>query len=768
MITKYIVLCLSDCMNFEGRAKRGEFNSFAAFSICHFYLPKFVLNNIDFNHLFSRAISDSIYRAFTMLFIGITFVPFASVLCRRFHDLGYSMLRLLLLFVPLVNLILIFKCVFSAGDKGPNRYGPNTNKLEERTPIEDFIIVLRGFLVIIGSWFIIDLINRIAIPYIFKLYNLSAQSIKMEYGIEGFLSALYQASPSTWYHLFVDGIPLPNYKWYIAVLLALMVQIVVFDIESYIDYVTICHDNPYKIALMKAYTSILWTSLMLSFTTIAIITICPQNILLFFMLFELLIICFPCIIHHLLSSKRNEKRNRLSNIPFVIVNTIILIISTKVILGAVLLLLSNLIKELIECQQMNYTTTGKKVKHLLLSFIGLFITSMWITAVVLLFRPYTNSHIPSVKKQKVVEKIAVSSLYTKDYSTIIIRDDGYAVDTSNRIYCDNTEQVTNCKHTNYFLKKDGTVVTCSSPGQPVKIFFNDIVWISSYDETMILIDKEGNVWAYGNMNNYLSEGGYFSNPQVIIEGYHIIKGDVGKKHLLFLDDKRNLYCMGSNSSGELGIGSKDKEVHNIQKIMDHVLDAKAGKGFSYALTDEGNVYVWGKNDVRQLGIYQLTPFTIPLSDIGYTRSEIPFTTEPVLLTFRFQPKTKIKQIAIGDECGFAITESDELWAWGNKVGRKGVTDPFRLRAEIKWVADNKFCNGVLHQECLIITLDDEAYLIQDEMVKHCYSEYSNTVTSIIPNNLSWGPDFVESINSNIELLLNSFGSSSSGSTFPGK
>lgn len=57
-----------------------------------------------------------------LVVFGIVHISFAV---RRLHDIGYSWLVVLLLFVPVANVVLWLILFFKGGTVGPNEYGPD-------------------------------------------------------------------------------------------------------------------------------------------------------------------------------------------------------------------------------------------------------------------------------------------------------------------------------------------------------------------------------------------------------------------------------------------------------------------------------------------------------------------------------------------------------------------------------------------------------------------------------------------------------------------
>ncbi|QZD92532.1 DUF805 domain-containing protein [Qipengyuania xiapuensis] len=94
--------------NFHGRATRREFLLFTTLALATIGLAAAVGTDIF-----------SIVVALLGLFI------FLAASARRLHDTGFSAWSLLLLAIPYIGIGMYLFFVFTAGEKGPNRYGPN-------------------------------------------------------------------------------------------------------------------------------------------------------------------------------------------------------------------------------------------------------------------------------------------------------------------------------------------------------------------------------------------------------------------------------------------------------------------------------------------------------------------------------------------------------------------------------------------------------------------------------------------------------------------
>ena len=83
-----------------------------------------------------------------------------------------------------------------------------------------------------------------------------------------------------------------------------------------------------------------------------------------------------------------------------------------------------------------------------------------------------------------------------------------------------------------------------------------------------------------------------------------------------------VYAVGKNDFGQLGIGEKSEHIGiptRIQKLSGvNIVDMTAGKSSVLALTSEGKVYGWGRNDRQQLllGHEQQCDTPVPINALG--------------------------------------------------------------------------------------------------------------------------------------------------------
>lgn len=76
--------------------------------------------------------ADTVWNLLTIVFLW----PNIALWAKRLHDCNHSAPTLLLLFIPLVDLAVIFIAFFAHGTKGPNKYGQAANVLPPVVPTE--------------------------------------------------------------------------------------------------------------------------------------------------------------------------------------------------------------------------------------------------------------------------------------------------------------------------------------------------------------------------------------------------------------------------------------------------------------------------------------------------------------------------------------------------------------------------------------------------------------------------------------------------------
>jgi len=127
-------------------------------------------------------------------------------------------------------------------------------------------------------------------------------------------------------------------------------------------------------------------------------------------------------------------------------------------------------------------------------------------------------------------------------------------------------------------------------------------------------------------------------------------GSVGTNHSLFIATDGRLWTLGSNSVGQLGIGSTDATTvaQRVGSYSDWVEVTAVGYT-SYGIRSDGSLWAWGRGTEGQIG------------DNAYSNR-----TAPV------QIGTNFKHVTGGGYSALAVKNDGTLWGWGqNNLGQLG-------------------------------------------------------------------------------------------------
>ena len=165
--------------------------------------------------------------------------------------------------------------------------------------------------------------------------------------------------------------------------------------------------------------------------------------------------------------------------------------------------------------------------------------------------------------------------------------------------------------------------------------------------------------AFDNTNNELK----VFIPKMLNFGIHIVEISCGFEHSLLRSIKGELYSVGNNKKGQLGIGKKIKRRMALTLLSfddsgEKILLASAQGYHNIAYTEFGNLYSWGDNSSGQLGTGDTTP-----------------REYPILVTSKFMTNDEESVIAIscGKEHSLILLNTLRCLAWGsNEYFQLGV------------------------------------------------------------------------------------------------
>ncbi len=173
---------------------------------------------------------------------------------------------------------------------------------------------------------------------------------------------------------------------------------------------------------------------------------------------------------------------------------------------------------------------------------------------------------------------------------------------------------------------------------------------------LLLVTNDGNLWGVGS--NFYGALGLGSDSKtyetpIKLTLSSVANVAVGSENSLVLLDDGSLWAMGRNRDGQLGVGNRN-EVRVPTRIVDGGVQAMA-VGYTHALfvKDDGSLWGMGSNEEGALGI----------GDPGQVGSQL----VPVMIA-----PSGFASVSLGDWSSFALKADGSLWAFGrNEFGQLG-------------------------------------------------------------------------------------------------
>jgi alpha-tubulin suppressor-like RCC1 family protein len=196
--------------------------------------------------------------------------------------------------------------------------------------------------------------------------------------------------------------------------------------------------------------------------------------------------------------------------------------------------------------------------------------------------------------------------------------------------------------------------------------------LSSGNNATCVIRSSDDLYCVGsNTFGQLGNGNTIStsDPQKVLGIANVAQVSVGTTSACAINRAASLYCWGDNSSGQLGIGSvENKVVATLVPTLSNVVQVSVGSNFACALTSSGVVYCWGANDVGQLTNDSKLYSSVPVASLQ-TPSGVSFIS------------TNGKRICVlssevfcwGDFASFVFPNETRTWMPTKLTGSAGAT-----------------------------------------------------------------------------------------------
>jgi alpha-tubulin suppressor-like RCC1 family protein len=169
------------------------------------------------------------------------------------------------------------------------------------------------------------------------------------------------------------------------------------------------------------------------------------------------------------------------------------------------------------------------------------------------------------------------------------------------------------------------------------------------------LDAEGGAWCWGNNEvGQIADGTktkYAQRPVRVAGRYRFkqLGAGGGSSTTCGVTLEGNGVCWGSNTSGQLGIGSTRASGEPVQvPSLSSLRDISAGPDASCAVTGDGGVYCWGSNRFGQLGI-------------GAMEATIP---QP---SGRVQTYERFSAVVAGPGKACALATTGQAYCWGSNA-----------------------------------------------------------------------------------------------------
>lgn len=328
---------------------------------------------------------------------------------------------------------------------------------------------------------------------------------------------------------------------------------------------------------------------------------------------------------------------------------------------------------------------------------------------------YINQ-IPVTPEQEELISNPRNKLYSGDYHTLILKENNELWGFGYNYFGQLGTAVNN--HTN------NPIIT------PVKIMDN-VRFVSADTNHTLVITENNELWTFGwNRDGQLGHsentGTMLANPtpKKIME--HVRMATGGSYHTVVVTENSELWTFGRNDTGQLG---HDKNLGTTEayptptKVMENVLFADAGRQHTSFIDKNKSLWSFGSNLYGQLGTSINSGTDTP-------------TITPV------KSMDGIKYISSGARHVLALTETNELWTFGNnlygEIGRNTngqITNPIptKIMNSVSAISAGSYHSLVLNHNNQLFTFGYNYYGQLGTTVNNKTGNVNSTPIKIMDN-----------------------------------
>ncbi|MBI2440910.1 MAG: hypothetical protein HYV35_06010 [Lentisphaerae bacterium] len=234
---------------------------------------------------------------------------------------------------------------------------------------------------------------------------------------------------------------------------------------------------------------------------------------------------------------------------------------------------------------------------------------------------------------------------------------------------------------------DGSGATVVARKVPVVVpNFTDVTAIGSGDAwgPSMAIKSDGTAWGWGIVDNLTSSDVYSTNrPMALLGGSNITAVAAGEDSMLLLNNDGTVWAGGNNRYGQFGDGTFETAAGLVQTHLTNAVRAIAATGWSgLAAKQDGTVWAWGLVGLNadNTYLYWSTPGRVAgLSNIVDVKASYPnlaLKQDATVWTWaksggpQADAPTQVSQInnviaiAGGDFHALALKGDGTVWSWG--------------------------------------------------------------------------------------------------------